>query len=187
MRAGWYSSGKVKTRAALTVTIMLSLCGCQSVPGYPPPEQRPSFAGFEAHSARVVNMDDSDAKVHFVRDIYDSGTSWRWTGQRPALKLKIRSLAGLKYTIDFTVAEVTFKDTGPVTIAFTVNDHVLDRVRYTAQGHQHFEKRIPAEWLALDQYAILGAEIDKMWVSKIDGARLGFILSRIGLVEVPTE
>lgn len=135
----------------------------------------------------MVNMDDSDAAAHFVRDIYDSGTSWRWTRQSPAVKLKIRSLESLKYTVDFTVAEVTFKDTGPVTITFTVNDHVLDRVRITAQGHQHFEKRIPAEWLALDQYAILGAQIDKMWVSKTDGAKFGFILSRIGLVEDRSE
>jgi hypothetical protein len=188
MRSGWYSSGKVKTRAAPAVVILLGLCGCQSVPDYSPPEQRPSFAGFKAHLIRVLNMDDPDAPTHFVRDIsLGTDTSWRWTGQKPAVKLRIRSVANLKYFIDFTLPEVTFRDTGPVTIAFTVNDHVLDRVRYAAAGYQHFEKAVPQEWLELNKDAVVGAEVDKMWVSKEDGTQFGFILSRIGLIEVRTE
>ncbi len=102
----------------------------------------------------------------------------RGQGQNPLRR-------ALKYVIDFTLPEVTFKVTGPVTITFLVNDHVLDKVRYTAQGHQHFEKMVPPGWVELGQYAIAGAEIDKVWVSPTDGARLGFILSRIGLMGVP--
>jgi hypothetical protein len=188
MRSGWYSSGKVKIHPAPAVVMIVWLCGCERVPDYPLPEQRPTFAGFQAHLIRVLNMDDPDATMHFIRDISEgTDTSWRWTGQRPAVKLKIRSVSNLKYTIDFTVPEATFKDTGPVTIAFTVNDHVLGRERYAAPGHQHFEKAVPSEWLELDKNATVGAEIDKMWVSKVDGARLGFILSRIGLLQVRTE
>jgi hypothetical protein len=186
MRPGWYSSGKVNTRAA-PAAILLILCGCRSTPTYAPPEQRPSFAEFKAHAARVVNMDDADASLHIVHDILGApNSSWQWTGQNPQVKIRVRTEASLKYTIDFTLPEVTFKDTGPVTISFTVNGHVLDRVRYTRQGHQHFEKAVPPGWVEPGKFAIVGAEIDKVWVSKADGARLGFILSRIGLVEAGT-
>jgi hypothetical protein len=177
-------TGNVLIRAAPAVLLTAILCGCQSVPEYSPPPQRPSFAAFKARAARVVSMDDPDASLHFARDIFDgSKTSWEWTGQRPAVKVRIRSGARLKYVIDFTLPEVTFKVTGPVTLTFTVNDKVLDRVRYTAQGHQHFEKAVPEGWVEPNQYAIAGAEIDKVWVSQTDGARLGFILSRLGLEE----
>ena len=107
--------------------------------------------------------------------------------QRPAVKLRIRSVANLKYTIDFTLPEVTFKDTGPLTIAFTVNDHILDRVRYTRAGPSTFRKAGSPRMARLDKNAIVGAEVDKIWVSKDDGTQFGFILSRIGLTEVHTE
>lgn len=178
----------MKTRAALTGTIVLSLWGCGRDPDYPVPEQRPIFTGFKVRAGRIVNMSDPDAPARFVRDIAGGpADAWRWTGQKPALKIKIRAVENLKYTIDYTVAEVTFKDTGPVTIKFTVNDHVLGQERITEQGNKHFEKPIPPEWLEVGQDAILGAEIDKMWTSKLDGARFGFILSRIGVAEVKTE
>ena len=84
MRSGWYSSGKVNTRTAPAVVLIVGLCGCQNVPDYPPPEQRPSFAGFKSHLVRVLNMDDPDASLHFVRDIAgQTDTSWRWTGRGP--------------------------------------------------------------------------------------------------------
>jgi hypothetical protein len=134
------------------------------------------------HASRIVNMGDPDAPLHFVRDISDGlNGSWRWAQQRPALKIGVRSDENLKYTIDFTLPAVTFKETGPVTMTYTVNGHVLDRVHYTESGAQHFEKPVPAEWLTPGQDAMVGAEIDKVWTSKEDGARLGFILTRMGL------
>jgi hypothetical protein len=127
-------------------------------------------------------MDDPDADRRFVRDIRPrTDVSWRWTGQRPAVKMRVRAINNLRYTIDFTLPEVTFKDTGPVTIAFTVNDHVLDRVRYAEPGHQHFEKEVPADWVPIDTEAIVGAEINKMWIDPDGGRQYGFILTRMGL------
>jgi hypothetical protein len=134
------------------------------------------------HASRILNMGDPDAPRFFVRDISDGlNGSWRWTEGRPAVRIRVRSGEKLKYSIDFTLPEATFKETGPVTIAFSVNEHVLERVRYEQQGMQHFEKPVPGEWLEAGKDAIVGAEIDKVWVSKGDGAKLGFILTRIGL------
>jgi hypothetical protein len=169
-------------RAALAA-LAVTLCSCKDPAlEFAPPAQRPDFDDHHLAAGRVVNMDDADAPGHFIRDISaDLITSWRWTGQRPALRIRVRDHEHLKYTIDFTLPEITFKDTGPVSIAFLVNDHVLDRVRYTTHGFKHFEKPVPPEWMEDYKDAAVSAEIDKMWTSKLDGARFGFILTRIGL------
>ncbi len=169
-------------RSILLCVVLLTASACNQSKWYPVPEQRPSFEGFPVHVGRVVNMEDPDADIRFARDIRPrTDTSWRWTGQRPAVKIRVRANQNLKYTIDLTLPDITFNDTGPVTIAFTVNDHVLDRVRYTASGYQHFEKEVPAEWMPLDTEVIVGADIDKLWTSG-DGQKYGFILTQIGLI-----
>ncbi len=170
---------------ALAAGLVLTLASCQEMPpAYPVPEQRPSFEGFKEHSPRVVNMGDADAPLHFVRDISpDLNGSWRWSLARPAVNIRVRTTQKLKYKMDFTLPEVTFKDTGPVTIAFMVNDRVLDRIHYNRFGEQHFEKDVPPEWLIVGEMAIVGAQIDKLWTSKADGAKFGFIITRIGLTE----
>lgn len=164
--------------------VVVGLGGCRNLPDYPVPEQSPSFENFKTHAVRVVDMSQPGASSHTVRDILgESSAPWRWTLQRPAVKVKVGFSTELNYVIDFALPNATFKDTGPVTIAFTVNDHVLDRVHYSKPGMKHFEKSVPPEWIELHKDAIAGAEIDKVWISKEDGARLGFILYRIGLLE----
>ncbi len=164
---------------------MALACSCREPQlEFAPPFQRPPLEDFKAPPARVVNMSDPLAPARFVRDITSvAAPTWRWAGQRPAVRIRVRTTENVRYVIDFSIAEVTFKDTGPVTVTFTVNDHVLDRVRYTSAGQKHFEKSVPAEWLEPDKDAIAGAEIDKVWTSKDDGARFGFILTRIGLAQ----
>ena len=149
---------------------------------YAPPEQRqPIEVGRPYRISRVVNMDDGDASSYFVRDIMGLNGSWRWTGKRPAIRIAIRSNERLHYSIDFTLADATFKVTGPVTIIFSVNDHVVGTQRYAAPGVQHYDAIVPPDWVQPNTEATVGAEIDKVWVSPTDGAQLGFILNRIGL------
>ena len=152
---------------------------------YAPPVQRPVFEEYHPKFLNMVNMGDPDAPTHFVQDIADqaegSERSWRWCQQRPTVKIRVKSADSLKYTIDFAVAETTFHDTGPVTMSFYVNDHLLDRVRYAAPGQLHFEKPVPPGWVTPDQDTTVAAAIDKTWASTERGARLGFILTRIGL------
>jgi hypothetical protein len=146
------------------------------------PDQRPSFEGFRLHGARVIDMLDPDVDAHIVRDIGPpADPRWRWTQARPAVRVRVHGAEPLTYFIDFTLPEITIRDTGPVNITFLVNDHVLDRVRYTASGNRHFEKSVPRDWIPPDQSAIVGAEIDKLWRSPEDGKTFGFILSRMGL------
>ena len=179
-----YSSGEVRFAALSFSLAACAMVACERIPEYPIPDQRTAPLVQAPVAARVINMDDPGAMAHVVRDISPTlSGSWRWSLEKPALKVRIRFHQRLKYVIDFTLPEITFKDTGPVTIAFTVNDHVLDRLRYTAPGDHHFEKDVPPEWTQVGEDAIVGAEIDKIWVSPTDGARFGIILVRMGLTK----
>ena len=152
---------------------------------YAPPVQRQPFEDVRPHRmSRIVAMADGDAASHFVKD-FPPGmpAAWRWTNQNPTVKVVPRSNQGLRYIIDFSIPEVTFKVTGPVTLSFQVNNHVLDTIRYTASGEYHYEKPVPPDWIEPMKETLLGASIDKVWVSPNDGVRLGFILTRIGLTQ----
>jgi hypothetical protein len=181
------ASDKPKSSAhrPIALSIMLasfSMAACDRTPWFPVPHQRASLEGFPSRPARVIEMDDPDADHWFARDIMPrANVPWRWTGQRPAVKVRVRTDRSLTYIVDFTLPQITFQDTGPVTIAFTVNDHVLDRVRYTESGFKHFEKVVPADWVPIDEEAIVGAEIDKMWIARDGGKAYGLILTRMGL------
>ncbi len=132
----------------------------------------------------MLNMADADAETHFVRDIAPSleANTWRWTGKRPAIRLFPGTTQKLNYAIDFAIPGGTFSQTGPVTISFFVNEHLLDQVHYAAAGRQRFEKAVPAEWMDANEYAVLAAEIDKVWIPEKRGAKpLGFILVSLGL------
>ena len=164
----------------------ICLCACQNMPEtYAPPEQRQPLENFRPYrSNRIVNMSDGDTDSRILRDVVKGADgSWRWTGQRPAIRLPGGTTNNLRYVIDFTIAEVTFKETGPVTISFYVNNHLLDSVRYTSPGAQHFEKPVPPEWIGDGLETIVGAEIDKTYVAKEDRQHLGFILTSIGLTQ----
>ena len=116
-----------------------------------------------------------------VSDILFPTGGWSWTGKRPAVKVHLRGGLPVYYAMEFSIADATFKQTGPVAVTFFVNDHPLETVRYNAPGPQRFEKTVPAEWVVVDN--VVGAEVDKVWTSPDDGAMLGLILMSIGLIE----
>jgi hypothetical protein len=132
----------------------------------------------------MVDMSDDDAAAHIVSGVSPGAAApWRWVLQKPTVKVVASTNQGLRYTIDFSLPEVTFKTTGPVTMTFLVNDHALESVRYTAAGEYHYEKAVPTDWVEPLKDTILAAETDKVWVAPADGAKLGFILTRIGLTQ----
>jgi hypothetical protein len=166
------------------------LCGCGNLPEpYPPPAQRPFFEA-PAEAVRILNMSDVGAEGHFVQDIDAAlqGNTWRWTGKRPTIRLYANTNQKLVYSIDFVIAGSTFEQTGPVSLSYFVNDHLLERVSYAAPGRLRFQKPVPAEWLQPDENVTLAAEIDKVWTPpQQGGAHLGFILLSLGLEQAGLE
>ena len=133
----------------------------------------------------LVTMSDADAQLHFVKDIDPeppAGTVWRWAGPRATLKVLALSTKNLKLSVDFTLWPTAFEQTGPVELAFFVNERQLDKVRYKTPGDKHFQKPIPSDWLTTDIESTISISIDKMFVGA-DGLKFGFILSSAGFVQ----
>jgi hypothetical protein len=161
-----------------------ALCSCTRYPeSYPPPEQRHPAEGANPDSApMLVEMSNPGASSHIVKDIDpgEPGAQWRWTKQNPTVKILAVTTEDLKLTVDFTLWDVAFQQTGPVELTFAVNEHTLDKIRYATPGEKHFEKLIPPEWLGSDVESTISINIDKLYIAPQDGAKFGFILSRIG-------
>ena len=48
--------------------------------------------------------------------------TWRWTGKRPTVRVRMRSAENLRYTIDFAIAGIDVCRHGSVDVTFLVND-----------------------------------------------------------------
>ena len=171
-------------RVLLTIPLAL-LAGCISQPQtYAPPVQREPVLDGQAPKPpkHILLMSDAETDAYIVQDIpKGSADAWRWTGKRPTVRMFIGDPSGRKLVVDYSIAEATLKDTGPVKLTFFVNDQPLATVAEKQNGVKHFEKPIPAEMLKASADNIFAIEIDKVWTAKDDGAQLGFILASVGL------
>ena len=169
-----------------TVVAILSLllCCCDRLPEtYPPPEQRQPQAWTPDPYAMMVEMNDPDAAQHIVKDIYEPfGSPWRWTARQPTVKVLVDATDNVKMSADFAIWDDGFKQTGPLELSYFVNSHLLDKVKYATPGYKHFEKAVPADWLAADAESTIFVDVDKLYVSPQDGKKFGLILTRIGFL-----
>jgi hypothetical protein len=170
--------------------ILFSLCflaGCSTAPDfYAPPIQRKPLTGTEPSPiGTFVNLGEPSADAYIVGGItgYVESSGWRWTRKRPELRFFLDSIDRLKFKADFSVADATLKDTGPVTISIFINGHRLDSLKFATAGRREYEKPVPPAFLLPKSVNLVALEIDKAWVSKTDGAVLGFILTSAGFSE----
>lgn len=170
----------------LAALCLLALAGCTKIPDtYAPPIQRKTPEEASLGLKHFVAMSAPDASDYVVADVLPAveAGGWRWTMQKPALRFRVPTTQNLRLMAEFTVPEITFQQTGPVSISFYVNDHLLETKRYDKFGGETFEKAVPADWISTEAPVIVRMEIDKMWVAPTDGVRRGFILNRIGFVQ----
>jgi hypothetical protein len=178
------TSPVVKCRFVIRLTFLILaalLTGCARDRWFSVPEQRGILEPVKLDApGHFVTMNHPNAKAYFVRDIGDEllGNLWRWTGKRPALRFHLPESQGLSFMADLVIPDAMFKITGPVQIAFSINDHPFETVRYEEQGEKHVEKRVPPEWLLPGRDNIVTAEIDKV----LPGGR-GFVLVRAGFIQ----
>ena len=171
-------------KALLCITF-LALTGCISQPQlYAPPIQREPMLNGQAPKAPkdMLKMSDKETDAFIVQDIA-KGTpdASRWTGQRPTVRLFVVETSGRKFVADYGIVEATFKDTGPLKINFFVNGQLLATVAENKSGIKRFEKPVPPEMLKTNVDNLLAIEVDKVWIAPEDHAKLGFLLSAIGL------
>ena len=165
----------------------LLLCaGCARPPeSFPPPVQRkPLTIQPTTPFSYFVSMSDANADAYLVKDVADHGPgTWRWVYSHPVLRFFVPAAPRLRFALDYSIPERTFRETGPVTLTFHINGQLLDRHRCDAPGEQHYLHDVPPGLLRADAVNLVAIDPDPVWVSKADGGRLGFILSRAGFTE----
>ena len=163
------------------------LSGCVNIPdSYAPPVQRKPLGGTEPNPiGHFVQMGDLNATAYIVKDVAEGAEagSWRWARKRPELRFFLDNVDNLSFKVDFSIAESLLRETGPVTISVSINGNPLDTLKYSEAGEKHFEKPVPARFLRAKSMYFAAMEIDKVCVSKSDGAVLGFILTRAGFTQ----
>jgi hypothetical protein len=134
-------------------------------------------------------MADPDAASYLVQGVAERGAgdqgpgTWRWAFDHPVLRFFLPAAARLQFTMEFTVPEITFRDTGPVTLAISMNGKPFDRVRCEKPGQQSYTRAVPAELLHANALNFVAIDPHPVWVSPSDGGRLGFILTRAGFTD----
>ena len=171
--------------SALLVVVFAS--GCGRLPetfAHPPPQKAALFAAPAGSPGYFFSMADADADLYFVQGVAAHGPgTWRWTYEHPVLRFLLPESKRLQFTMDFTLPESTFRDTGPVTLSISINGNPLDQVRCENAGQQTYTHTVPAELLRANAINLVAIDARPIWISHSDNERLGFILSRAGFTE----
>jgi hypothetical protein len=127
-------------------------------------------------------VEDPDAQMFLVKDVEALEGSFRWTHAEPEFRFFLNSTAKVKFTMEFSVHDVTFKDTGPLSIALLVNGREIDTVRYDEPGRKLYVKPVPSELLRRNEENRVLVRVLNPWRTG-DGAVLGIILHAAGFTE----
>jgi hypothetical protein len=164
---------------------LLLLASCTRDPGWLPiPAQQSLDLGPDPSGVGpAVKMADPDANDYIVRDIGLMPGIWRWAFLHPELRFRVKHSAGLHFTAEIHIPEVTFTVTGPVVLTYSVNGRSLGFVRCDRPGTYQIDHAVPPAWLVPGDYIHVTFDADRHWVAPEDGARLSFLLSRAGFTE----
>jgi hypothetical protein len=171
----------MKDRRVWLCLCTVVIAACQRPPKtYPIPAQRHQpVANDPPPSGGYVKFADFDAGDYIVRDI-NPGGAVRWTRDHPEMRFRVEPRLGLRFSMDFAIADTTFRDTGPVTVTVEINGHALGIVRCPRPRDYHFEQPVPTEWLRPGEPVMVVAEASPLWTAPKDGAHLGYVISEAG-------
>jgi hypothetical protein len=134
-------------------------------------------------SATFIIMKNDNADMGIVQEILHEqpGSAWRWTNQHPRVKVWVNSVAGWSLYIKFTLPAVILKKTGPISIRFSINDHLLETRTFEKEQQYEFVKAVPEAILKPADPNFIALDLDRVYVSPKDGVKLGILLQEIGL------
>ena len=126
-------------------------------------------------------MSDPAADTYIVQGFRaKSEGSWRWALDHPILRFTLPETGALQFTMDFTLPKGTFRETGPVTLAISVNGALLDRRRYDRPGDYHYRHPVPESRLRPNAENLVAIVPDRFATPE----KLGFVLGRAGFIEL---
>ena len=158
--------------------------GCVQMPEtYAPPVQRkPVFVQDKGPIRSEFSMHEPSSAAHLVKDVSEKleAGAWRWCFEKPTLLLAAPDRTGVRFEADITIAEQTFKVTGPVEIKVSINGRELGSVNYDSPGPKQIKMPVPEGWLQKDADHVVVLAQDKLY--EAGDRKLSFILSRAGFV-----
>jgi hypothetical protein len=158
--------------------------GCTPAPQwYPVPYQRVLTVGADpAGLGEFVNFNQRAAQEYVVAEILEGSPNdvWRWTNQNPTLRFFLLEPQGWEFQVSFTLAESTWKSTGPVGLRVVLNGQELGTATALGQGRHEKSWKVPAELIKPKAENLVRLELDKVFVAPGDGAKLGMILEAAG-------
>lgn len=172
-------------RALLILACVLA--GCERrAEIYRPPIQRSPYEVTESKTiGHYVTMSADNALDYIVSGVLPElhGNQWRWTLQEPVLRFQVPRTNGLKFHMDYTVPELTFRETGPVKIEIFIGACLLDTISLQKDAVTSYEKEVPPECLNVTRPVVVRMRVDKTWQGAGDRQPRGFILTGAGFVE----
>ena len=174
-------------RPAVLLAALILLSACSREPAFTPiPAQVPRVDAADPPNVPCYyTMSEPRADKFIVRDITLGASAGlqRWTQQNPAVRCKLPDAGAWNIAMDFIATGVTMQDTGPITLTFTVNGREITRLRCDKPGRQQFQAPLPADLALPGAELVFQASIDKPWVSRDDGAKLGVLLIAMGFIQ----
>ena len=174
-------------RPAVVILALLFLTACTRDHAFAPiPPQSPSVEAPDPPSfACFFSMTESRADRFIVAGIplgLGAGAE-RWTSEAPAVRCQLPSPGPWLVAMNFIVAGVTLKATGPITLTFTVDGQEIKRLRCDHGGPYEFRAPLPTALAATGKVLVLQATIDKPYIAPQDGSKLGVLVSVMGFVQ----
>jgi hypothetical protein len=167
----------------LSITLLSLLTGCAGEPDWSPlpaqyrfqPDSEPRVVGM------AIRMEEPQVDNYLVSGVLrdELGSMWRWANPRMQLRLQVAERRASTFYIDFVISETTFKETGPVTFRFLLNDQEISRATYDKPGEKHHEAPVAASLLDPTVPVTITIEADRWWTSE-DGTKLAFLLVGAG-------
>jgi len=167
---------------ALACPLLLASCVRYPEPFRPPAQRGPLELEKPESLRSSISMRDSTAPMHFVSDIVPElhDDAWRWTLKKPAFRFQLSETQGVMFELDYTVPDLTIKQTGPVNITVSIDGHRLGVIHVERDQKTVWRKAVPPGMLTTSRPVIVQLEIDKMWVADHHEMERGFIISNIG-------
>jgi hypothetical protein len=167
---------------ALVALLLTAACG-RGPGSFAPPPQRSSAATWEpGNLVSFVAMDDPLVDDYIVQDISSERGVFRWAYLHPELRFMVQDNRSLKFTAEIAIPQVTFKDTGPVTIKILIDGHWLTTLRCPRAEKYRIEEPVPSGWVTPGKAVHVTFETEPRWVSPLDGVQLSFLLYNAGFI-----
>ena len=172
---------------ALVVVAGIALSSCTEAPEYLrlPRQYAPTAqddfipdAPMLVMGPTVIPEDDT------TNGILSNDSDWPWSNEHPRFRCFVRDGGPWQFAMQFAVAGVTLKDTGPITISVSINDALFSKFVVSSDGRAEYVRDVPTGLLARGAVHV-GLTIQPFWTSPTDGQRLGILIHSIGFRRRP--